>query len=269
MSYARTIHLHDYSVRPAGYPHGSTKGKAHSSTGILRVYGVGSMGGTASITTGFIALTIVIISVMMMKRGGRGGQNQRPSPTAAARHHNHQPSPVVDRSARIREQVERKPEPAPRTSTPVQTRPQVAVQQSSSAATYRARPRSVEQALPQDHPYAIPHSLRNTTGRPDPVRQPHRPVDQNDYYAVLGIAPSASPAEIEEAFRRHVIKMHPDRSFRDTRRYEEGLEQLKKLNAIMLVLRDPARRAIYDATRGLSSSKQAGALSTRLRGTAA
>jgi curved DNA-binding protein CbpA len=41
--------------------------------------------------------------------------------------------------------------------------------------------------------------------------------------------------------------MHPDKFFADPERHAEAIEQLKDLNAIMRVLRDPIQRAEYDA----------------------
>lgn len=68
------------------------------------------------------------------------------------------------------------------------------------------------------------------------------------YYAVLGVRADATREEIERAYRRYAAAIHPDRFFDDPRRKREAEEKLKQLNAIMQVLRDPARRAAYDAS---------------------
>ncbi|GAB2611486.1 hypothetical protein GCM10027168_50430 [Streptomyces capparidis] len=66
-----------------------------------------------------------------------------------------------------------------------------------------------------------------------------------DHYAVLGVAPSASPGEITAAYRGLVRSLHPDaRPSRPGARRE-----FEDVVAAYAVLRDPARRAAYDARR--------------------
>jgi DnaJ-domain-containing protein 1 len=65
-----------------------------------------------------------------------------------------------------------------------------------------------------------------------------------DYYAVLGLAPGASPREIKAAFRRLAMKHHPDRNLGD----EEA------------VVRFRAIRAAYEALRGERSGMRRGNL---------
>jgi curved DNA-binding protein CbpA len=64
-----------------------------------------------------------------------------------------------------------------------------------------------------------------------------------DYYAVLGVAATASPAEIAHAYRRRVRSQHPDVH------HDTGSDGLDALVAAYAVLRDPARRADYDQQR--------------------
>ncbi len=71
---------------------------------------------------------------------------------------------------------------------------------------------------------------------------------ENDYYAVLGVAPDAVYDEIRKTFRERVRACHPDRVANldeDLRRLAE--EKMVKLNEAYAVLRNPARRAAYDA----------------------
>jgi curved DNA-binding protein len=65
-----------------------------------------------------------------------------------------------------------------------------------------------------------------------------------DYYAVLGVEPTAGDAEIKTAYRRLARKYHPDVS------KETGAEeQFKAVNEAYEALRDPQKRAAYDQLR--------------------
>jgi curved DNA-binding protein CbpA len=61
-----------------------------------------------------------------------------------------------------------------------------------------------------------------------------------DYYALLGVQPDATLAEIKRAYRRLARQHHPDlnKTARD--------DHIKRLNEAYEVLRDPHRRAAYD-----------------------
>jgi curved DNA-binding protein CbpA len=65
-----------------------------------------------------------------------------------------------------------------------------------------------------------------------------------DLYAVLGVAPSASAAELDHAYRRLVRRHHPDT--REAPEAEASDERLQQVLAAYAVLRDPAARAGYD-----------------------
>ena len=63
-----------------------------------------------------------------------------------------------------------------------------------------------------------------------------------DYYEVLGVEPSASPAELRVAFREAVLRHHPDRAPSS----EIATRRTSILNRAWAELRDPVRRLHYD-----------------------
>ena len=66
--------------------------------------------------------------------------------------------------------------------------------------------------------------------------------DPQGYYAQLGVGHTASAAEIKQVFRRLAMRMHPDRN--TSAAAEEAFKQLRHAYE---VLRDPVKRAAYDA----------------------
>jgi len=64
-----------------------------------------------------------------------------------------------------------------------------------------------------------------------------------DYYTLLEVSPKATTAEIKRSYRRLARMHHPDlnRQARDI--------HIKRLNEAYEVLRDPLKRAKYDARR--------------------
>lgn len=63
-----------------------------------------------------------------------------------------------------------------------------------------------------------------------------------DYYATLGVAKSATADEIKSAYRKLALKHHPDRNKND----KTAEEKFKKINNAYAVLSDPAKRSSYD-----------------------
>jgi curved DNA-binding protein CbpA len=77
-----------------------------------------------------------------------------------------------------------------------------------------------------------------------------RSFPEPDPYRVLGVAPTADAAQIARAYRRRARDVHPDTA--DPARQPAGDDVPPDLDALKQaysVLRDPARRARYDAAR--------------------
>jgi molecular chaperone DnaJ len=67
----------------------------------------------------------------------------------------------------------------------------------------------------------------------------------DDYYALLGMDPEASAAELRRAWRRLALRWHPDRAG------PGATATFQKISAAYTVLSDPAARAEYDRRRGV------------------
>ncbi|WP_297161119.1 J domain-containing protein [Thermogemmatispora sp.] len=71
-----------------------------------------------------------------------------------------------------------------------------------------------------------------------------------DYYSILGVAPTASPEEIRRAYLRLVRRYHPDAHLAAAPGLQSMHEQqMKLINEAYEVLGDPRRRAAYDVHR--------------------
>ena len=60
-----------------------------------------------------------------------------------------------------------------------------------------------------------------------------------DYYDILGVSRTASPAEIKQAFRKLAHQHHPDKGGGDEQKFKE-------INAAYQVLSNPEKRRQYD-----------------------
>ena len=75
----------------------------------------------------------------------------------------------------------------------------------------------------------------------------------DDYYRDLGVARDASPEELSAAFRRRAKELHPDAGAAQPGAGNPGegdpdaTEEFKRVSRAYSVLRDPVRRARYDA----------------------
>jgi curved DNA-binding protein len=67
-------------------------------------------------------------------------------------------------------------------------------------------------------------------------------VEYQDYYQIMGVARDASADDIKRAYRRLARKYHPDVS-----KEKNAEERFKQIGEAYEVLRDPEKRAAYDA----------------------
>ncbi|MBK5287685.1 MAG: J domain-containing protein, partial [Acidimicrobiia bacterium] len=71
-----------------------------------------------------------------------------------------------------------------------------------------------------------------------------REWSSTDYYAVLGVAPDATPGAIDARYRELAKVLHPDRTA-DL----DDQERFKQMSTAYSALRDPGTRAAYDEFR--------------------
>ena len=67
-------------------------------------------------------------------------------------------------------------------------------------------------------------------------------MSQRDYYEVLGVAKSASDAELKKAYRRLAMKHHPDKNQGD----KDAEHKFKEAKEAYEILSDSSKRAAYD-----------------------
>ena len=66
-------------------------------------------------------------------------------------------------------------------------------------------------------------------------------VTDKDYYEILGVAKSASAADLKKAYRRLALKWHPDRN-----KSSEAEKRFKEINEAYEILSDSKKRQAYD-----------------------
>jgi curved DNA-binding protein CbpA len=70
-------------------------------------------------------------------------------------------------------------------------------------------------------------------------------TQEKDYYALLGIPPNATSADIKRAYRKLAKKYHPD-----VNKNSDAAERFREITEAYDTLTDPDRRRRYDRTRG-------------------
>ncbi|MEX2245869.1 MAG: DnaJ domain-containing protein [Dehalococcoidia bacterium] len=74
--------------------------------------------------------------------------------------------------------------------------------------------------------------------------------NEPDHYAVLGLPPSSSDAEIKRRYRRLMREVHPDANARDP----DATSKAARINRAYETLGNPERRRAYDARRPVHRS---------------
>lgn len=64
---------------------------------------------------------------------------------------------------------------------------------------------------------------------------------KRDYYEVLGVSKTSTPAEIKSQYRKLALKFHPDRN-----KSSEAAEHFKEISEAYAVLSDPEKKQVYD-----------------------
>jgi curved DNA-binding protein len=67
-------------------------------------------------------------------------------------------------------------------------------------------------------------------------------MEYKDYYKILGVERSATPAQIKSAYRKLAMKLHPDKNPGD----KKAEEKFKEINEAYEVLNDSKKRSRYD-----------------------
>jgi|SRR5947209_8708276 len=189
---------------------------------------------------GVLVLALVILLVAVLRNSTISGKRVRASPSSA----------LLDEGNVPRTEARR-----PRSSG----EPRREARQGGAGPQRSAYRRPSKPAEDQDIEYRAHAGPRTgSEERWDPYAQDqsrvhrvraarHRPSTLPDYYKLLGLERGATDPQIERAYRRCAARVHPDRFHGDPEGRAAAEAQLKELNHAMQILRDPTRRARYDA----------------------
>ncbi|KAL4779287.1 hypothetical protein BJX76DRAFT_361925 [Aspergillus varians] len=83
-------------------------------------------------------------------------------------------------------------------------------------------------------------------------------VKETKFYDILGVAPTATEAQLKTAYKKGALKYHPDKNPNNP----EAAETFKEMSTAYEVLSDPQRRGIYDqlGEEGLEGGGGAGGM---------
>lgn len=83
-------------------------------------------------------------------------------------------------------------------------------------------------------------------------------IDEMDYYQILKVAPTASPAEVRNAFHAESREFHPDNfmAVSDPEIREKVLKIAKRITEAYTVLREHDKRRRYDALLALPDGRR-------------
>lgn len=71
-------------------------------------------------------------------------------------------------------------------------------------------------------------------------------MSKRDLYEILGLAKSASDADIKKAYKRLAMKHHPDRNQGDEAAKKKSEAEFKEINSAYAILSDNQKRSAYD-----------------------
>ena len=96
-------------------------------------------------------------------------------------------------------------------------------------------------------------STKNEKRKPDIVESEILQCQEDDYYGILGVGKTASQTDIQKAYRRRAVKVHPDKTGGDRRAFDKVAESYD-------VLGDENKRQIFDryGKRGLDNNGDLG-----------
>jgi DnaJ family protein A protein 5 len=83
-------------------------------------------------------------------------------------------------------------------------------------------------------------------------------TDKTDYYELLGVEETTSPADLKKAYYKAAMRWHPDRNPGDT---EEATRVFQLMEHAYGILSDPHERAWYDGHRGAAHEEDATVMS--------
>jgi len=89
-----------------------------------------------------------------------------------------------------------------------------------------------------------------------------------DYYKILEINPSATQAQIREAYKRQALKHHPDRVPANSPERSTRTKRFQQINDAYYTLSDATRRRDYDITRAFHNVPSSGTEAGSSEGTA-